>query len=171
MSRGPLPGTLCLPQYPGVAQSINSDVNNLMAVLNMSNMLPEGQLPLREGGVWGGLWGPPVHPDALLPCPGLFPEHLIDVLRRELALECDYQREAACAKKFRCGSGLGSCAPQEVARAVARARGHILPSAEQNPHLSGSVPCCTECSQAGGGEDLGPGCDPPRPPRPPPGSC
>ncbi|KAM8817183.1 atypical kinase COQ8A, mitochondrial isoform 1-T2 [Rhynchonycteris naso] len=60
-------------QYPGVAQSINSDVNNLMAVLNMSNMLPEG----------------------------LFPEHLIDVLRRELALECDYQREATCAKKFR----------------------------------------------------------------------
>uniref|UniRef100_A0A4X1TBC7 Atypical kinase COQ8A, mitochondrial n=1 Tax=Sus scrofa TaxID=9823 RepID=A0A4X1TBC7_PIG len=60
-------------QYPGVAQSINSDVNNLMAVLNMSNMLPEG----------------------------LIPEHLIDVLRRELALECDYQREAACARKFR----------------------------------------------------------------------
>lgn len=60
-------------QYPGVAQSINSDVNNLMAVLNMSNMLPEG----------------------------LFPEHLIDVLRRELTLECDYQREAAYAKKFR----------------------------------------------------------------------
>lgn len=30
-------------QYPGVAQSINSDVNNLMAVLNMSNMLPEGR--------------------------------------------------------------------------------------------------------------------------------
>ncbi|XP_006871324.1 PREDICTED: chaperone activity of bc1 complex-like, mitochondrial [Chrysochloris asiatica] len=60
-------------QYPGVAQSINSDVNNLMTVLNMSNVLPEG----------------------------LFPEHLIDVLRRELALECDYKREAACAKKFR----------------------------------------------------------------------
>ncbi|XP_059944605.1 atypical kinase COQ8A, mitochondrial isoform X3 [Mesoplodon densirostris] len=60
-------------QYPGVAQSISSDVNNLMAVLNMSNMLPEG----------------------------LFPEHLIDVLRRELALECDYQREAACARRFR----------------------------------------------------------------------
>ncbi|XP_005374854.1 PREDICTED: atypical kinase ADCK3, mitochondrial [Chinchilla lanigera] len=60
-------------QYPGVAQSINSDVNNLMAVLNMSNMLPEG----------------------------LFPEHLIDVLRRELALECDYEREATCARRFR----------------------------------------------------------------------
>ncbi|XP_062406365.1 atypical kinase COQ8A, mitochondrial [Sardina pilchardus] len=60
-------------QYPGVAQSINSDVNNLMAVLSMSNALPEG----------------------------LFPEHLIDVMRRELALECDYIREAKCAKKFK----------------------------------------------------------------------
>ncbi|TRY98124.1 hypothetical protein DNTS_028485 [Danionella cerebrum] len=60
-------------QYPGVAQSINSDVNNLMTVLSMSNALPEG----------------------------LFPEHLIDVMRRELALECDYIREAKCARKFR----------------------------------------------------------------------
>nr|XP_046229311.1 atypical kinase COQ8A, mitochondrial [Scatophagus argus] len=60
-------------QYPGVAQSINSDVNNLMTVLNMSNALPEG----------------------------LFPEHLIHVMRKELALECDYVREAQCAKKFR----------------------------------------------------------------------
>ncbi|XP_059212662.1 atypical kinase COQ8A, mitochondrial [Centropristis striata] len=60
-------------QYPGVAQSIDSDVNNLMVVLNMSNALPDG----------------------------LFPEHLIDVMRRELALECDYIREAQCAKKFR----------------------------------------------------------------------
>lgn len=60
-------------QYPGVAQSINSDVNNLMTVLHMSNALPEG----------------------------LFPDHLIDVMRRELALECDYIREAECARKFR----------------------------------------------------------------------
>ncbi|XP_074541413.1 atypical kinase COQ8A, mitochondrial-like isoform X2 [Halichoeres trimaculatus] len=60
-------------QYPGVAQSINSDVNNLMTVLNMSNALPEG----------------------------LFPEHLIDVMRKELALECDYVREAKCARRFR----------------------------------------------------------------------
>ncbi|KAJ8355807.1 hypothetical protein SKAU_G00186010 [Synaphobranchus kaupii] len=60
-------------QYPGVAQSINSDVNNLMTVLSMSNALPEG----------------------------LFPEHLIAVMRRELALECDYVREAKCAKKFK----------------------------------------------------------------------
>ncbi|KAL4649190.1 atypical kinase ADCK3, mitochondrial [Arapaima gigas] len=60
-------------QYPGVAQSINSDVNNLMTVLSMSNALPEG----------------------------LFPEHLIEVMSRELALECDYIREARCAKKFK----------------------------------------------------------------------
>ena len=32
------------PQYPGVAQSIDSDVNNLMTVLNISNALPEGEL-------------------------------------------------------------------------------------------------------------------------------
>lgn len=36
---------------------------------------------------------------------GLFPEHLIDVTRRELTLECDYVREAQCAKKFRWVSG------------------------------------------------------------------
>lgn len=33
-------------QYPGVAQSINSDVNNLMTVLSMSNALPEGDDPI-----------------------------------------------------------------------------------------------------------------------------
>ncbi|XP_073194782.1 atypical kinase COQ8A, mitochondrial isoform X3 [Lepidochelys kempii] len=60
-------------QYPGVAQSINSDVSNLMTVLSMSNILPEG----------------------------LFHEHMIEVLNRELAMECDYKREAACAKKFK----------------------------------------------------------------------
>uniref|UniRef100_A0A3P8SSE0 Atypical kinase COQ8A, mitochondrial n=1 Tax=Amphiprion percula TaxID=161767 RepID=A0A3P8SSE0_AMPPE len=59
-------------QYPGVAESINSDVNNIMTALSLSNALPRG----------------------------LFPEHLIKVMSRELALECDYIREAKCAKKF-----------------------------------------------------------------------
>ncbi|XP_076604886.1 atypical kinase COQ8A, mitochondrial [Chaetodon auriga] len=59
-------------QYPGVAKSIDSDVNNIMTALSLSNALPEG----------------------------LFPEHLIEVMSRELALECDYIREAKCAKKF-----------------------------------------------------------------------
>uniref|UniRef100_A0A8C7KW89 Atypical kinase COQ8A, mitochondrial n=1 Tax=Oncorhynchus kisutch TaxID=8019 RepID=A0A8C7KW89_ONCKI len=36
----------------------------------------------------------------LTSCAGLFPEHLIEVMSRELALECDYIREAKCAKKF-----------------------------------------------------------------------
>ncbi|XP_071353575.1 atypical kinase COQ8A, mitochondrial isoform X2 [Trachinotus anak] len=59
-------------QYPGVAKSIDSDVNNIMTALSLSNALPDG----------------------------LFPEHLIEVMSRELALECDYIREAKCAKKF-----------------------------------------------------------------------
>ncbi|KAF7664819.1 hypothetical protein LDENG_00164080 [Lucifuga dentata] len=59
-------------QYPGVAKSIDSDVNNIMTALSLSNVLPEG----------------------------LFPEHLIEVMSRELALECDYIREAKCAKRF-----------------------------------------------------------------------
>ncbi|XP_028250778.1 atypical kinase COQ8A, mitochondrial isoform X2 [Parambassis ranga] len=59
-------------QYPGVAKSIDSDVNNIMTALSLSNALPEG----------------------------LFPEHLIEVMSRELALECDYVREAKCARKF-----------------------------------------------------------------------
>lgn len=59
-------------QYPGVAKSISSDINNLLTLLSISHALPEG----------------------------LFPEHLIEVMSRELALECDYIREAKCAKKF-----------------------------------------------------------------------
>ncbi|XP_043931703.1 atypical kinase COQ8A, mitochondrial-like isoform X2 [Protopterus annectens] len=60
-------------QYPGVAQSIDSDIRNLMAVLNLSSALPKG----------------------------LFPEHAVAVMSQELALECDYLREAACANNFR----------------------------------------------------------------------
>uniref|UniRef100_A0A3Q1JMJ6 ABC1 atypical kinase-like domain-containing protein n=1 Tax=Anabas testudineus TaxID=64144 RepID=A0A3Q1JMJ6_ANATE len=60
-------------QYPGVAESIRSDINNLMSVLKMSVVLPEG----------------------------LFADSSLEVLQRELAWECDYKREAECAKKFR----------------------------------------------------------------------
>lgn len=31
-------------QYPGVAKSINSDVNNIMTALSLSNVLPEGNI-------------------------------------------------------------------------------------------------------------------------------
>uniref|UniRef100_A0A8D2ZDF4 Coenzyme Q8B n=1 Tax=Scophthalmus maximus TaxID=52904 RepID=A0A8D2ZDF4_SCOMX len=60
-------------QYPGVAESIHSDINNLMSVLKMSVVLPGG----------------------------LFADSSLEVLQRELAWECDYKREAECAKKFR----------------------------------------------------------------------
>ncbi|XP_072464350.1 atypical kinase COQ8B, mitochondrial isoform X3 [Notamacropus eugenii] len=60
-------------QYPGVAQSIQSDVENLLAVLKMSVTLPEG----------------------------LFAEQSLQALQRELAWECDYRREAVCARTFR----------------------------------------------------------------------
>ncbi|XP_043198360.1 atypical kinase COQ8B, mitochondrial-like isoform X2 [Amphibalanus amphitrite] len=60
-------------QYPGVAQGIDSDINNLMAVLNVASILPEG----------------------------LFIDNLVAVAKRELDWECDYQREAECAVRMR----------------------------------------------------------------------
>ncbi|XP_055052049.2 atypical kinase COQ8B, mitochondrial [Misgurnus anguillicaudatus] len=60
-------------QYPGVAESIHSDIDNLMAVLKMSVVLPDG----------------------------LFADSSLEVLQKELAWECDYRREADCAKRFR----------------------------------------------------------------------
>ncbi|KAL9954092.1 hypothetical protein ACROYT_G041586 [Oculina patagonica] len=60
-------------QYPGVGESIDSDINNLMTVLKVSNLLPEG----------------------------LYAENAIDVARREMAWEVDYLREAKNAQHFR----------------------------------------------------------------------
>ncbi|EDM07965.1 rCG53591 [Rattus norvegicus] len=59
--------------YPGVAESIQSDVQNLLALLKMSVGLPEG----------------------------LFAEQSLQTLQQELAWECDYRREAACAQTFK----------------------------------------------------------------------
>lgn len=99
-----------LLQYPGVAKSIDSDVNNIMTALSLSNVLPEGNIVeefhfffdnscfclLRNGRACMSI----VLVQHLPSCAGLFPEHLIEVMSRELALECDYIREAKCAKKF-----------------------------------------------------------------------
>ena len=60
-------------QYPGVADSIDSDLNNLMILLTASRFLPEG----------------------------LFLDKTIDNARVELKWECDYKREAAALDKFR----------------------------------------------------------------------
>ncbi|KAH6684434.1 ABC1 family-domain-containing protein [Halenospora varia] len=59
-------------QYPGVAGSIDSDLNNLSILLTASRLLPKG----------------------------LFLDKTIANARTELAWECDYLREAECGKKF-----------------------------------------------------------------------
>jgi len=59
-------------QYPGVSSSIDSDLNNLSLLLTVSRLLPQG----------------------------LYLERAIETARKELGWECDYLREADCAKKF-----------------------------------------------------------------------
>jgi len=60
-------------QYPGVAESIDSDVDALLSILIFSKILPEG----------------------------LFLQEAADVARKELAWEVDYIREAECSEKFK----------------------------------------------------------------------
>lgn len=60
-------------QYPGVADSINSDLNNLRMLLTASKLLPKG----------------------------LYLNKTIDNARTELGWECDYEREAQCAQRYR----------------------------------------------------------------------
>ena len=60
-------------QYPGVATSISSDLNNLSLLLTASRLLPKG----------------------------LYLDKTIANARIELAWECDYVREATCAKRFK----------------------------------------------------------------------
>lgn len=60
-------------QYPGVADSIDSDLNNLSILLTASRLLPRG----------------------------LFLDRTIANARTELAWECDYVREAECNKRFK----------------------------------------------------------------------
>ncbi|KAF2258677.1 ABC1-domain-containing protein [Lojkania enalia] len=60
-------------QYPGVSNSIDSDLNNLSILLTASRLLPKG----------------------------LFLDKTIANARTELAWECDYIREAECQTRFR----------------------------------------------------------------------
>lgn len=60
-------------QYPGVAKSIDSDLNNLSVLLNASRLLPRG----------------------------LFLDKTIANARIELGWECDYTREASWQTRFR----------------------------------------------------------------------
>jgi aarF domain-containing kinase len=60
-------------QFPGVADSINSDLDNLAILLAATKLLPKG----------------------------LYLNKTIDNARTELAWECDYEREAQCAERYR----------------------------------------------------------------------
>uniref|UniRef100_A0A069DW72 ABC1 atypical kinase-like domain-containing protein n=1 Tax=Panstrongylus megistus TaxID=65343 RepID=A0A069DW72_9HEMI len=60
-------------QYPGVAKGIDSDIENLVAVLNLWNVFPEG----------------------------MFIDKIVEVAKKELSWEVDYIREALCTKKFK----------------------------------------------------------------------
>lgn len=60
-------------QYPGVAEGIESDIDNLVGIMKMWNVFPKS----------------------------LFLDNLIEVAKRELAWEVDYERESECTKKFK----------------------------------------------------------------------
>jgi aarF domain-containing kinase len=60
-------------QFPGVADSINSDLDNLAILLAATKLLPKG----------------------------LYLNKTIDNARTELSWECDYIREAECAERYR----------------------------------------------------------------------
>ena len=59
-------------QYPGVGKSIESDINNLMTLLNFWNIIPRG----------------------------LYIDSVIKVAKRELSWEVDYLREAEWGRRF-----------------------------------------------------------------------
>uniref|UniRef100_A0A0A9WTR4 Chaperone activity of bc1 complex-like, mitochondrial n=1 Tax=Lygus hesperus TaxID=30085 RepID=A0A0A9WTR4_LYGHE len=60
-------------QYPGVAAGINSDIENLVSVLNIWNVFPAG----------------------------MFIDKLVEVAKKELSWEVDYLREAECTRQFK----------------------------------------------------------------------
>lgn len=60
-------------QYPGVAESIESDIKNVLAILKYANVFPEG----------------------------LFIDHIMAYAKKELSWEIDYHREARCSKQYR----------------------------------------------------------------------
>lgn len=60
-------------QYPGVAESIESDIKNVLSILKYANVFPEG----------------------------LFIDHIMAYAKKELSWEIDYVREANCAVQYR----------------------------------------------------------------------
>ena len=73
LSEGPSLRVALKVQYPGVAESIDSDLNNLTMLVKATGLAP----------------------------PGLFIDEVIRVGREELRVECDYVREAKNQTRFR----------------------------------------------------------------------
>ena len=59
-------------QYPGVADSIDSDIENVMRLVRWTNFAPKG----------------------------LYIDEVMRVARKELKLECDYVHEAAMQQQY-----------------------------------------------------------------------
>ena len=55
-----------------MAKSIQSDIDNLMSIMNVAQLLPKT----------------------------MYVENVIEVMKRELLDECDYKREADCMQRF-----------------------------------------------------------------------
>ena len=60
-------------QYPGVAEGIDSDIDNLVSIMNIGGLFPDQ----------------------------MFLGNFVKVARRELKAECDYEREARAQNVFR----------------------------------------------------------------------
>lgn len=84
-------------QYPGVAESIESDINNLFSVLKLYNIFPEGLYILNI--FFANFLKKTTYTDTYFV--GLFIDNLVEVAKRELSWEVDYKREKECTKKFR----------------------------------------------------------------------
>lgn len=79
-------------QFPGVADSISSDLSNIKWLLMASSLLPKG----------------------------LFLENSVRVLQKELEEECDYTREAEMGRRFRAHIDAGGGAPEALRLEVPR---------------------------------------------------
>ncbi|KAK3308195.1 ABC1 family-domain-containing protein [Chaetomium strumarium] len=79
-------------QFPGVADSINSDLDNLAILLAATKLLPKG----------------------------LYLNKTIDNARTELAWECDYEREAQCAERYRELLSASASSPEDAIFSVPR---------------------------------------------------
>jgi aarF domain-containing kinase len=85
-------------QFPDIAKSIESDIGYLKLLLNAGRMLPRG----------------------------LFLDRTLQVMKKELADECDYTHEAASARFFASDDGVGSDARFRVPWIWEGSTDHVL---------------------------------------------